>query len=176
MTTTEEKKEVPLGMREFYPYASQYLGSVLKELGVEIAFGIHGGHIWQIVDGISEAGIKIITFRHEQSAFYAAEGYSKVTNKPGVAFATVGPGVANSVSAVQQAFISCSPVICLYYGGRTRKTTPMPFSPLMSMTYSATSPNGPSGAFPKLCSNTTSLRPIRTARSTPKGPSPWRFR
>ena len=113
---TQEKKEVPLGMREMYPYPSQYIGQVLREQGVEVAFGVHGGHIWQLVDGMSEAGIKIVTMRHEQSAVYAAEAYSKVTRKPGVAFATVGPGVANTVSAVQQSHFSCSPVILLFGG------------------------------------------------------------
>ena len=114
--TTEEKKEIPLGMRETYPYASQYIGEVLREQGVDVAFGVHGGHIWQLVDGISEAGIKTITFRHEQSAVYAAEAYSKVTRKPGVAYATVGPGVANTVSATQQAHHAISPVILLFGG------------------------------------------------------------
>jgi len=111
-----EKKEIPLGMREMYPYPGQYIAEVLSEQGVKVAFGVHGGHIWQIIDALSNAGIKIVTMRHEQSAVYAAEAYSKVVRKPGVAFATVGPGVANTVSAVQQAFLSCSPVVLLFGG------------------------------------------------------------
>ena len=111
-----EAKPIPLGMREMHPYPAQYIAEVLKEHGVEIAFGVHGGHIWQIVDALSNAGIKIVTVRHEQAAVYAAEAYSKVTGRPGVAFATVGPGVANTVSAVQQAHLSCSPVVLLFGG------------------------------------------------------------
>jgi thiamine pyrophosphate-dependent acetolactate synthase large subunit-like protein len=110
----EAKKEVPLGMREYYPYGALRIADVLKEQGVEVVFGVHGGHIWNMVDAISNAGIKVVTVRHEQSAVYAAEAYSKVTGKVGVAFATVGPGVSNTVSSVQQAFISCSPVVALY--------------------------------------------------------------
>jgi thiamine pyrophosphate-dependent acetolactate synthase large subunit-like protein len=102
-----------------YPYPAQHIAKVLNEQGVKVAFGVHGGHIWQIVDALSNAGIKIITMRHEQSAVYAAEAYSKVVGKPGVAFATVGPGVANTVSAVQQAFLSCSPVVLLFGGVET---------------------------------------------------------
>jgi thiamine pyrophosphate-dependent acetolactate synthase large subunit-like protein len=112
----EAAQEIPLGMRELYPYPSMYIGDSLKEHGAEIAFGVHGGHIWQIVDAISNAGIKTVTVRHEQTAVYAAEAYSKVTNKPGIAYATVGPGTANIVSAVQQAFLSRSPVIVLLGG------------------------------------------------------------
>ncbi len=112
----EDQSQTPLGTRELYPYPAQYIADVLKEHGVEIAFGVHGGHIWQIVDAMSVAGIKIITMRHEQAGVYAAEAYSKVTGKPGIAFATVGPGTANIVSAVQQAFLSKSPLIVLLGG------------------------------------------------------------
>lgn len=112
----EEKKEVTLGMRELYPYASMYIAEALRENGAKIAFGVHGGHIWQIVDAISNAGIKVITMRHEQSGVYAAEAYSKITNRPGIAYATVGPGTGNVVSAVQQSFLSKSPVIVLLGG------------------------------------------------------------
>lgn len=113
---TEAAKEIPLGSRELYPYPSMYIADSLKEHGVEIAFGVHGGHIWQIVDAMSNAGIKTITMRHEQSGVYAAEAYSKVTNKAGIAYATVGPGTANTVSALQQAYLSRSPVILLLGG------------------------------------------------------------
>lgn len=110
----DAKQEVTLGMREAFPYGGMRVAQALKEQGVEVAFGVHGGHIWAMVDAISNAGIKVVTVRHEQAAVYAAEAYSKVTGKVGVAFATVGPGVANTVSALQQAYISCSPVVALY--------------------------------------------------------------
>lgn len=112
----DKQPEIPLGMRELYPYPSMYIADVLKEHGAEVAFGVHGGHIWQIIDAMSAAGIKIVTVRHEQTGVYAAEAYSKVTGKPGIAFATVGPGTANIVSAVQQAYLSRSPIIILLGG------------------------------------------------------------
>lgn len=105
-----------LGRREFQPNPSTYIAQVLREQGVEVAFGVHGGHLWQIVDELSNAGIRIVTVRHEQAAVYAAEAYSKVTGKPGVVFATAGPGTSNIVSGVQQAFLSCSPVVVLLGG------------------------------------------------------------
>jgi thiamine pyrophosphate-dependent acetolactate synthase large subunit-like protein len=111
-----EKKEVPLGMREFQPNPSTLIAQTLVEHEVEYAFGVQGGHIWQMVDEISNAGIKNITFCHEATAVYAAEAYSKVTRKPGVCYATVGPGVGNAISAIQQAYQSCSPVIFLAGG------------------------------------------------------------
>ena len=58
--SSQESKPVPLGMRELQPNPSNYIAEALVEHGVTIAFGIHGGHIWQIVDEISRAGIKTI--------------------------------------------------------------------------------------------------------------------
>ncbi len=112
----ENNRGIPLGKREFQPNPSTYIAQSLKEQGVEVAFGVHGGHVWQIVDEMSNAGIKIVTVRHEQAAVYAAEAYAKVTGRPGVAFATAGPGTSNIVSGVQQAFLSCSPVVILLGG------------------------------------------------------------
>ena len=116
---SEEKKvseqDIPWGELDLHPNASTYLAEALVEHGVEIAFGVSGGHIWQMCDEMSLAGIKTITVRHEQTGAYAAEAYSKVTRKPGVCYGTVGPGVGNAVSAIQQAHESNSPV--LFLGG-----------------------------------------------------------
>ncbi len=110
------KQQAALGMRELQPNPSMFTAEILKNLGVKIAFGVHGGHIWQMVDEMSNAGIRIITVRHEQAAVYAAESYSKVTGEVGVCFATAGPGVANCTSALQQCWLSRSPVLLLTGG------------------------------------------------------------
>nr|HID58597.1 thiamine pyrophosphate-binding protein [Desulfobacterales bacterium] len=112
----QKKLEVPLGKREIYPSVGKYIAEVLKEQGVTIAFGSPGGHIWHFVDAISRIGIKLIIFGHEQNAVYAGEAYSQVTGKPAVCFGTVGPGTGNSFSAMQQAFLSNSPIIYLAGG------------------------------------------------------------
>jgi len=119
------EKQIPLGELEIHPNPGTYLAEVLLEHGVEIAFGVSGGHIWQMVDEMSNAGIKIITVRHEQTSAYAAEAYAKVTRKAGVCFATVGPGVGNVVSGLQQAYQSNSPVLFLG-GGNGPETDYLP--------------------------------------------------
>ena len=111
----QKKLEIPLGKRELYPSVGKYVAEILREQGVTIAWGVPGGHIWHFVDAISRIGIKLIVFGHEQNAVYAAEGYTQVTQKPAVCFGTVGPGTGNSFSALQQAFLSNSPII--YLGG-----------------------------------------------------------
>ncbi len=108
-----EEEKIPLGEREFYPNPSMLLAEELVDHGVEIAFGVHGGHIWQICDEMSRHGIQLVTVRHEQNAVYMAENYAKIKRKPAVVFGTAGPGMANMVSAVNQCYLSKTPLILI---------------------------------------------------------------
>jgi thiamine pyrophosphate-dependent acetolactate synthase large subunit-like protein len=112
----QKELAVPLGQRELYPSAGKYMAEILKEQGITVAFGVPGGHIWHFVDAISRIGIKTVTFCHEQNSVYAAEGYSQVTQRPAVAYGTVGPGAGNAFSAIHQAWLSNSPIIYLAGG------------------------------------------------------------
>ncbi len=112
----QKKLDVPLGKRELYPSVGKYVAEILREQGVTVAWGVPGGHIWHFVDAISRIGIKLVIFGHEQTAVYAAEAYTQVTQKPAVAFGTVGPGTGNAFSPLQQAFLSNSPIIYLAGG------------------------------------------------------------
>ncbi|HVS47635.1 MAG TPA: acetolactate synthase [Candidatus Dormibacteraeota bacterium] len=88
----------------------------LKRAGVSHLFTLNGGHIWPILTGATEHGIRIIDVRHEQSAGFAAEGWAKVTRQVGVAAVAAGPGVTNSASALAQAQSGDSPMFVI--GGR----------------------------------------------------------
>jgi len=88
----------------------------LKRAGVSHLFTLNGGHIWPILTGATEHGIRIIDVRHEQSAAFAAEGWAKVTRQVGVAAVTAGPGVTNSATAFAQAQSGDSPIFVI--GGR----------------------------------------------------------
>ncbi|HYM95963.1 MAG TPA: acetolactate synthase, partial [Candidatus Sulfotelmatobacter sp.] len=77
---------------------------------------LNGGHIWPILMGAAEHGIRIVDVRHEQSAAFAAEGWAKVTRQCGVAAVTAGPGVTNAVTAFAQAQSGDSPLFVI--GGR----------------------------------------------------------
>jgi thiamine pyrophosphate-dependent acetolactate synthase large subunit-like protein len=109
---TEEN--IQLGEREFYPNPSMLIAEELVDHGVEIAFGVHGGHIWPICDEMSRHGIQLITVRHEQNAVYMAENFAKITRKPAVVFGTAGPGMTNMVSAVNQCYLSKTPLIMIF--------------------------------------------------------------
>src|ERR1700680_2581212 len=88
----------------------------LKAHGVSRLFTLSGGHLFSIYDGCREEGIEIVDVRHESTAAFAAEGWSKVTREPGVCALTAGPGVTNGMSAVAAAQANHSPLIVL--GGR----------------------------------------------------------
>ena len=96
--------------------AGELIALALKRAGVSHLFTLNGGHIWPILTGAEEHGIRIIDTRHEQTAAFAAEGWSKVTRECGVAAVTAGPGVTNSTSALTQAQSNDSPMFLI--GGR----------------------------------------------------------
>src|SRR6185312_14890276 len=74
------------------------------------------GHLFSIYDGCRAEGVRLVDTRHEQTAAFAAEGWSKVTRVPGVAALTAGPGVTNGMSAMAAAQQNQSPLLVL--GGR----------------------------------------------------------
>jgi acetolactate synthase-1/2/3 large subunit len=96
--------------------AGELIALALERAGVSHLFTLNGGHIWPILMGAKEHGIRIIDVRHEQSAAFAAEGWAKVTREVGVASVTAGPGVTNATTALAQAQSGDSPMFVI--GGR----------------------------------------------------------
>ena len=96
--------------------AGELIALALKRAGVSHLFTLNGGHIWPVLIGANEHGIRIVDVRHEQTAAFAAEGWAKVTRECGVAAVTAGPGVTNSTSALAQALGNDSPLFVI--GGR----------------------------------------------------------
>ena len=80
--------------------AGHLIARRLRASGIDTIFTLSGGHLFSIYDGCRAEGIRLIDTRHEQTAAFAAEGWSKVTRVPGVAALTAGPGVTNGMSAM----------------------------------------------------------------------------
>jgi acetolactate synthase I/II/III large subunit len=85
----------------------------LKNEGVDVIFTLCGGHIIDIYDGCVDEGIDIIDVRHEQVAAHAADGYARMTGRPGVAVVTAGPGTTDAVTGVANAFRAESPFLLI---------------------------------------------------------------
>lgn len=79
------------------------LVSQLVARGVDTVFGIPGVHTIELYRGLASSGIRHITPRHEQGAGFMADGYARVSDKPGVAFVITGPGLTNTLTAMGQA-------------------------------------------------------------------------
>jgi acetolactate synthase-1/2/3 large subunit len=89
------------------------VAKALKNEGIEVIFTLCGGHIIDIYDGCMDEGIKIIDVRHEQVAAHAADGYARVTGRPGCAVVTAGPGTTNATTGVANAFRAESPFLLI---------------------------------------------------------------
>ena len=87
--------------------------SLLQE-GVDTIFGIPGGAILPLYQTLPEfPALKHILVRHEQGAAHAADGYSRATGKPGVCWATSGPGATNLVTGIATAAMDSVPMIVI---------------------------------------------------------------
>ena len=85
--------------------------SLLRE-GCDVVFGIPGGAILPLYQTLPEfPDLRHILVRHEQGAAHAADGYARVTGKPGVAFATSGPGATNLVTGIAAAQMDSVPMV-----------------------------------------------------------------
>ncbi|MBE3552129.1 MAG: acetolactate synthase large subunit [Kyrpidia tusciae] len=90
---------------------AEMLVECLKREGVEIMFGYPGGAVLPIYDALYGSGIRHILTRHEQGAVHAAEGYARVTGRPGVVLATSGPGATNLVTGIADAYMDSTPLV-----------------------------------------------------------------
>ncbi len=97
-------------------HGGQIIARALKNEGVDALFTLTGGHILPILDGCVQEGIRIVDVRHEQTAAHAAEAYTRLTGRLGVAAVTAGPGVTGTVTGVATAFYGSTPMLVL--GGR----------------------------------------------------------
>jgi acetolactate synthase-1/2/3 large subunit len=104
--------------------ASYLLTEYLERLGVEVIFGLCGHTVIGLLDALGKSKIRYISARHEQVAAHAADGYARVTGKPGVLMTHLGPGLANSTTGVANAALDSIPMVVItgdipsYYYGR----------------------------------------------------------
>ncbi len=86
----------------------------LQEEGVDYVFGYPGGAVLFIYDELfKQDKVKHILVRHEQGAVHAADGYSRSTEKIGVALVTSGPGVTNAVTGIATAYMDSIPLVII---------------------------------------------------------------
>ena len=94
---------------------AEALVKALLEEGVDTAFGYIGGAIMPVYDALYnyEDKLKHVMVRHEQGAVHAAQGYARISRKPGVCFTTSGPGATNLVTGLADAMLDSTPLVCI---------------------------------------------------------------
>ncbi len=89
------------------------IAAILLDAGVDVVFGLPGVHNMALWPAFEAAGITIVGNRHEQGCAYAADGYARATGRIGIALVTTGPGAANTLGAVGEAWASGSPIVVI---------------------------------------------------------------
>jgi len=87
--------------------------AALEGAGVEVAFGLPGVHNLALWRELSGSPIRLVGVRHEQTAAYAADGYARASGRLGVALTTTGPGAANTLAGVGEAWASRQPIVVI---------------------------------------------------------------
>ena len=95
------------------PTGAEVIVAQLEDAGVEVCFGLPGVHNLALWEALRASPIRLVGVRHEQAAAYAADGYARATGRLGVALTTTGPGAANTLGAVGEAWASRSPVLVI---------------------------------------------------------------
>ncbi|MEV0347485.1 thiamine pyrophosphate-binding protein [Nonomuraea sp. NPDC050680] len=96
----------------------------LEDLGVTHVFGTCGHTNIAVLDALADSRIRFVIARHEQAAAHAADGYARVSGKPGVLLVHVGPGLTNATTGVLTAALDSVPMVVIsgdvpsYYHGR----------------------------------------------------------
>lgn len=91
----------------------EFLVHQLEAWGVDTVFGIPGVHTVELYRGLPASGIRHVSPRHEQGAGFMADGYARVSGKPGVCFVISGPGMTNILTAMGQAYADSIPMLVI---------------------------------------------------------------
>ena len=107
-------------MKKHNKYQTEVTGAeavILSLLDAQVTdvFGYPGGAIMPVYDALYDYKDQLNHYlvRHEQGATHAAQGYSRVSGKPGVVFATSGPGATNLITGIADAQIDSTPMVCI---------------------------------------------------------------
>ncbi|HEU4673332.1 MAG TPA: acetolactate synthase large subunit [Candidatus Limnocylindrales bacterium] len=99
---------------ESHRTGADLLVECLEAEGVEYVFSVPGEETLDVLDSLSRsASIRHVTTRHEQGAAFMADVYGRLTGRPGVAMATLGPGATNLVTGVADAFLDHAPLVAI---------------------------------------------------------------
>ena len=92
---------------------------LLEAYGVDTVFGMPGVHTLDFYRALPETGVRHVGVRHEQGAGFMADGYARISGRPGVCLLISGPGVTNAATPIGQAYSDSQPMLILSSVGAT---------------------------------------------------------
>src|SRR4051812_27312939 len=92
---------------------SDLLVAALENEGVEHIFGVPGEENLDVVESLRRSRIRLVLTRHEQSAAFMAATHGRLTGRPGVCIATLGPGALNLVTGAAYAHLGAMPMVMI---------------------------------------------------------------
>ncbi|MFQ5957025.1 MAG: acetolactate synthase large subunit [Candidatus Brocadiales bacterium] len=93
--------------------ASDLIVRCLENEGVEYVFGVSGEEVIDLLDSLRSSSVRFITTRHEQGAAFMASVVGRLTGRPGVCIATLGPGATNLTTGLADANLDHAPVVAI---------------------------------------------------------------
>src|SRR5579871_1334249 len=87
--------------------------AALRKAGIRHGFGIPSGNVLPLIDAMRRGGLEFVLTAHEGSAGFAADVTGRMTGRPGLCIATLGPGATNLATGIGSAFLDRSPMIAI---------------------------------------------------------------
>src|SRR6185312_8224143 len=87
--------------------------ATLKAAGIDRGFGIPSGNVLPLMEAMRKGGVEFVLTAHEGSAGFAADVTGRMTGRPGLCIATLGPGATNLTTGVGCAYLDRSPLIAI---------------------------------------------------------------
>ena len=97
----------------FHMNNADLIVATLKANGIDRGFGIPSGNVLPLMEAMRTGGVEFVLTAHEGSAGFAADVIGRMTGRPGLAIATLGPGATNLATGVGCAFLDRSPMLAL---------------------------------------------------------------
>lgn len=94
-------------------HGGEFVVRQLMQEGVNVIYTLSGGHTAHIYEACDRFGVRLVDVRHEAAAAHMAEAHGRMTGRPGACLVTAGPGFTNCLTGVQNAYMSCSPMVVI---------------------------------------------------------------
>jgi acetolactate synthase-1/2/3 large subunit len=92
---------------------AEVLAQTIREAGIDTVFGLPGGENAEVLDALRREGLEFVLVRNESSGVFMADATARLTGKPGVALATLGPGATNAYCGMANAYLDRAPVLLI---------------------------------------------------------------